>query len=142
MKNLILSLALTIVGSTASAIPDGKFKCVIVPTGAPIPVVKLRFEIKDGDVKCHKMADAESCETWFGYSPKRQNKFWLDGLVDGGFSDDAEGNWKVDADSDGCNIGKLTLYKNSGFKRGFISSKFNCSTGNPSYAGKVSCTID
>lgn len=141
MKKSLLALVM-FVSSQALAIPDGKYACTVTPKGDEKNQVKISFEIKNGEVPC-QIGDGEyECQQWFLYSPESQQNFWLDGLVDGGSSDDEKGNWLVSADSDGCNIGKLILYKDSGFTKGFITSEFRCGAGDKERsAGKVSCKM-
>lgn len=124
----------------AAAMADGTYECTIYPIGAEKQTVKLTFDMKNDEVAC-KVGNYEegSCETWFTFTPEKQNKFWLDGLYDGGYEYNEKGDWVVSADSDGCNIAKFTLYKDSDFTKGFLSSEFRCSGEKEKYAGKVSC---
>lgn len=125
----------------AAGMADGKYSCTIFPIGTDKKTVKLSFDMKNDEVAC-KVGDYEegSCETWFTFSPEEQNKFWLDGLYDGGYEYNEKGDWVVSADSDGCNIAEFSLYKDSGFTKGFITSEFRCGGGEKErYAGKVFC---
>nr|WP_295905976.1 hypothetical protein [uncultured Bdellovibrio sp.] len=137
MKKIFLSL-LFLSTTQAFAVTDGKYKCDITPKGADKSKIQLSFEISNGDVVC-KEADGEWCMRWFDFEPAKQEKFWLDGLYDGGYEDLDNGDWKVSADSDGCNIGKLILYKNSGFTKGFLTTAFHCSGKVAPSAGSVTC---
>lgn len=140
MKQIILGM-LMLASTQAFAVSDGVYNCEISPKGTDKAKVQLSFEIEQGDVTC-KEDDGDTCMRWFDYGPADQEKFWLDGLYDGGYGYLDNGNWEVTADSDGCDIGKLVLYKNSGFTKGFITSEFRCSgPGTLKYAGTVSCKI-
>ncbi len=127
--------------TSAFAMNEGQYSCTIHPEGGDRSPVELGFTLKDGDISCLE-DDGEYCMTWFTYSPPEQNRFWLDGLYDGGFGYTKKGDWQISADSDGCNIGELTLYKDSNFTKGFITSEFRCS-GPPTkrYAGEVFCRV-
>ncbi|HEY8279444.1 MAG TPA: hypothetical protein VIH99_07475 [Bdellovibrionota bacterium] len=146
MKKTLLALLIVCFAAPAFAAPAkmgaGEYRCSIFPTSGDEPgPIKLRFELdRKGEPKCQKMVDSENCGEWFLYSARNQDRFWLDGLYDGGVSYNDNGDWEVFADSDGCNIGKLVLYKDSDFTKGFITSEFRCSSTRPiKNAGKVYC---
>ena len=123
-----------------AAITDGTYSCAITPRGSDRPEVTLGFRVNGGEIQCQK-GEGDDCEAWFTYAPEEQTKFWLDGLYDGGYEHDSEGNFRLRADSDGCNLGSLVLYQNARYLRGFITSEFHCSsTETTRFAGSVSCT--
>lgn len=53
---------------------------------------------------------------------------------------DDKGNMSFFLDSDGCDVGEIYLYENSGFKFGYVSVKHNCSGPNyPDSFSKAKC---
>lgn len=138
----VTSPAFALMPELRPAMADGKYSCTVSPVGADKAKVKIGFDLKEGEILCQKGDEEEGCEEWFTYSPKSQNKFWLDGLVDGGYGYTEKGDWEISADSDGCNIANLTLYRDSQFTKGFITTEFRCGSGETErHAGKVFCEL-
>ncbi len=128
---------------TALAMKDGKYNCTITEQGGGKSVVGLSFIMKKGEIQCLEGDNDDWCKAWFKYtSQQEQRKFWLDGLADGGYGFDDQGNFDLTADSDGYDFATFKLYKNSGFSKGFITTVFRCGAGpTEKYAGKVFCQV-
>ena len=129
--------------ANGSGMPEGNYNCDIHAKGKA-KSGKLVFSVKADEVACvagdgQPGSEDFICQEWFKISSE---DFWLDGLYDGGYEFNNEGDFEVFADSDGCNIGELVLYKNSGFTKGFITTEFRCSSNRTlRSAGSVSCVI-
>lgn len=66
--------------------------------------------------------------------------FFLTSGWDSSFSSDKNGNIDFFLDSDGCDVGNLVLYKNSGYRYGYLSLRHHCSEIKKTYS-KVKCEI-
>ena len=68
----------------------------------------------------------------FSYEGEELEWLWVLALSwDGQFIElDEKENLKLSLDSDGCDVGKIYLYKNSNFKNGYLRIKHHCSGPN------------
>lgn len=73
--------------------------------------------------------DFEGEEVAFSYSGEELEWLWMLSLSYDGQSVrlDDRGNLSFFLDSDGCDVGEIYLYANSGFKSGYLSIKHSCS---------------
>ena len=140
MKTIIFLSSLLCLNVT-HALNTGKYKCQIFPKGSQTKAIGFSFEyLPEGELKCLE-GDEDYCEVYFRFEDEEQRMFSLNGLYDGDYGFDKKKNFSVSSDQDGCDIGELILYKNSGYKKGFITSSFNCSSGRPSFTGSVFCSL-
>lgn len=141
MKKILLILCLMVM-SFSHALEFGKYHCKIYPNKSRQATMTFNFEFADEELKCFERyaSDDDYCMKFFQFNPVDQIDFYLDGLYDGGFGYDPKDDFVVSSDSDGCDIGRLTLYAKSGYRKGYITSTFRCSGPLERNAGDVYCT--
>lgn len=144
MKKFVLTLALTFMsgcfGSAWAQIPDGTYDCRIHPQGSEVSGDLFLFRVADRKLTClQKYKDGRYCKEWFFFAKNSSKNFFLNGLYGGGYLHNQDGDFVVMADADGCSLGKLVLYRSSGYQKGYIRSEFNCNRMPPRHFGKVFC---
>lgn len=69
---------------------------------------------------------------------------WLYFLMfgDSWFNVDDKGNIDYQLDSDGCDVGRLKIYKNNGYQYGYVAIKHRCSgSDTPDTFSKAKCKV-
>lgn len=109
------------------------------------------FDTEEMELNWEAYTDYDGWETAYTYEGEELEYIWLYMVGDGGGADfDENGDLEISIDSDGCDVGKIHLYQNNGYKFGYMRITHRCSPewdedGNRSYPStysKVACTID
>jgi|GEM_PF-4922749 len=97
---------------------------------------------KNVELYYSEYTDYEGNEAAFSYDGEELEWLWSLALSGDGQAVelDKKGNMSFFLDSDGCDVGEIYLYKNSGFKFGYVSVKHHCSgPGYPDSYSKARC---